>query len=112
MAVLSPAAIAMLIVLRVQVGAKDPDTEEVWIALDYAEKAFLLSEETRTRGLRELQRAGLVGIRRRQLVATDSFNFRRFRNVYQLHLAALAQPAMGAGSGQGPGRRARERRRR
>ncbi|WP_203819994.1 hypothetical protein [Paractinoplanes ferrugineus] len=28
MAVLSPAAIAMLIVLRVQVGAKDPDTEE------------------------------------------------------------------------------------
>jgi hypothetical protein len=94
MAVLSPAAIAMLIVLRVQVGAKDPDTEEVWIAPDYAEKAFLLSEETRTRGLRELQRAGLVGIRRRQLVATDSFDFRRFRNVYQLHLATLAQPAM------------------
>ena len=94
MAVLSPAAIAMLIVLRVHVGAKDPDTEEVWTAPDYAEKAFLLSEETRTRGLRELRRAGLIDIRRRQLVATDSFDFRRLRNVYQLRLSALNQPAM------------------
>jgi len=93
MAVLSPAALAMLIVLRVQVGAKDPDTEEVWISPEYADKAFLLAEETRTRGVRELQRAGLVTIRRRQLVATDSFDFRRFRNVYQLHLGALATPA-------------------
>lgn len=93
MAVLSPAALAMLIILRIQVGAKDPDTEEVWIAPDYAAKAFLLSEETRTRGLRELQHAGLISVRRRQLVATDSFDFRRFRNVYQLNLPTLAQPA-------------------
>jgi hypothetical protein len=92
MAVLSPAALAMLIVLRVQVGAKDPDTEEVWISPEYAAKAFLLSEETRTRGVRELQRAGLLTIRRRQM-ATDSFDFRRSRNVYQLHLATLANPA-------------------
>lgn len=93
MAVLSPAALAMLIILRVQVGAKDPDTEEVWIAPDYATKAFLLSEETRTRGVRELQAAGLVTIRRRKLVTTDSFDFRRFRNVYQLNLPKLEQPA-------------------
>ncbi|WP_433121950.1 hypothetical protein [Micromonospora sp. CA-246542] len=94
MAVLSPAALAMLIILRVQVGAKDPDTEEVWIAPDYATKTFLLSEETRTRGIRELQYAGLISVRRRQLVATDSFDFRRFRNVYQLNLSALDQPAV------------------
>ena len=92
-AVLNPAALAMLIVLRIQVGAKDPDTEEVWIGPDYAAKTFLLSEETRTRGVRELQDAGLVTIRRRQLVATDSFDFRRFRNVYRLNLPALARPA-------------------
>ena len=94
MAVLSPAALAMLIILRVQVGAKDPDTEEVWIAPDYATKAFLLSEETRTRGIRELQYSGLISVRRRQLVATDSFDFRRFRNVYQLNLPTLDQPAV------------------
>lgn len=94
MAVLSPAALAMLIVLRIQIGAKDPTTEEVWIAPDYATKAFLLSEETRTRGLRELERAGLVTIRRRKLVATDSFDFRRFRNVYRLHLGNLTEPAV------------------
>ncbi|RLK24684.1 hypothetical protein DER29_2609 [Micromonospora sp. M71_S20] len=76
---LSPAALVMLIILRVQAGAKDPDTEEVRIVPDYAGKAFLLSEETRTRGLRELQHAGLISVRRRQLVATDSFDFRRFR---------------------------------
>lgn len=93
MAVLSPAALAMLIVLRVQVGAKDPDTEEVWISPEYAAKAFLLAEETRTRGVRELQRAGLLTIRRRQLAIVDSFDFRRYRNTYQLHLAALATPA-------------------
>lgn len=93
MAVLSPAALAMLIVLRIQVGAKDPDTEEVWIAPDYADKTYLLAEETRTRGLRELARAGLITIQRRQLVTTDSFDFRRFRNVYQLNLAALGKPA-------------------
>jgi hypothetical protein len=92
MAVLSPAALAMLIVLRIQVGAKDSATE-VWIAPDYADKTYLLAEETRTRGLRELQAAGLITIRRRQLVTTDSFDFRRFRNVYQLNLAALGNPA-------------------
>ena len=94
MAVLSPAALAMLIVLRVQVGAKDPATEEVWISPEYAAKALLLSEETRTRGVRELQRAGLLTIRRRQLVTSDSFDFRRLRNVYQLHLGTLVNPAV------------------
>jgi hypothetical protein len=93
MAVLSPAALAMLIILRVQVGAKDPNTEEVWISPDYAAKAFLLSEETRTRGIRELQHADLITVRRRQLVAADSFDFRRFRNVYRLNLPTLATPA-------------------
>jgi hypothetical protein len=93
MAVLSPAALAMLIVLRIQVGAKDPNTEEVWIAPDYADKTYLLAEETRTRGLRELAGAGLITIRRRKLVTTDSFDFRRYRNVYKINLAALGNPA-------------------
>jgi len=94
MAVLNPAALAMLIILRVQVGAKDPDTEEVWIAPDYAAKAFLLSEETRTRGLRELEASNLITVRRRQLAASDSFDFRRFRNVYRLRLDTLNTPAV------------------
>jgi hypothetical protein len=37
---------------------------------------------------------GLISVRRRQLVATDSFDFRWFRNVYQLNLPVLAQPAV------------------
>lgn len=93
MAVLSPAALAMLIILRIQVGAKDPDKEEVWIAPDYAEKAFLLAEETRTRGIRELEGANLITVRRRRLVTTDNFDFRRFRNVYSLRFPMLAAPA-------------------
>lgn len=91
MAVLSPAALAMLIVLLVQAGTNP--AADIWIAPDYASATYMLAEETRTRGLRELASAGLVTIRRRQLVTTDTFDFRRFRNVYQLNLDALASLA-------------------
>jgi hypothetical protein len=47
----------------------------------------------RTRGLRELQAAGLITIRRRKLVTTDSFDFRRYRNVYKINLPTLSNPA-------------------
>ncbi|WP_166381355.1 hypothetical protein [Catellatospora methionotrophica] len=93
MAVLSASALAMLIILYTHTGTKDPEGEELWIAPDYATQTYVLAEETRTRGLRELQLAGIITVRRRELVANDSFDFRRFRNVYRLQPSALRLPA-------------------
>lgn len=93
-AVLSPAALSMLLVLRVHAGANP--SEDVWISPGYAKDTYLLSEETRTRGLRELAQVGLISITRRQLVSSDSFDFRRFRNLYQFKPERLEQRASGA----------------
>jgi hypothetical protein len=93
MAILSPAALAMFIILLVQLGADAPESKEVWLAPEYANATFMISEETRTRGIRELADAGLITIRRRHLVAVDTFDIRRFRNVYRINLTALSQPA-------------------
>jgi hypothetical protein len=93
MAVLNQASIAMLIVLFVQLGASDADDSELWIAPDYAAQTFMLSEETRTRGLRELANTGLITTRRRALVASDSFDIRRFRNVHRINLEAIKNDA-------------------
>jgi hypothetical protein len=92
MATLSTAALSMLLVLYVQRGASDND-EPVWIAPDYAHKTFLLSEDTRSRGLQELERAQLVKVHRRRLAMFDAFDVRRFRNVYTIDETRFEEPA-------------------
>jgi hypothetical protein len=98
MSVLSPPAVAMLLVLFVQVGraagSQADFTTPVWIAPSYAKDKFALSEETRGRGLRELQRAGLVTVQRRELDPSDFLSVRRYRNVYQLVPAKFDERAV------------------
>ncbi|TCC32043.1 hypothetical protein [Kribbella speibonae] len=86
MAVLSPAAIAMLIILYVQLGRSGTagTSGAVWISPSYAKESFKLSDETRARGLRELEVAGLVTVQRRELDASNVLAERRFRNVYRI----------------------------
>jgi hypothetical protein len=83
----------MLIILFIQLGASDPDTP-IWIAPDYAAETFQLSEETRSRGLQELEAADLVTVRRRALTTAETFTVRRFRNVYTINFDTFDQPAI------------------
>ena len=53
-------------------------------------KAFGLSEDTRTAGMRQLRDLQLVDVRRRS-VSHDAFDFRRMRNTYVLDKARFAK---------------------
>jgi hypothetical protein len=89
--VLSGAAVAMLLVLYVELGNKKPDSN-LWFSPSQADLRYGLSEDTRSKGLRELRAAGLVTARR-QPVAVDTFDFQRLRNVYRLETNRLEEPA-------------------
>src|SRR5262249_9202605 len=65
---------------------------DLWFSPRQADLRFGLSEDTRSKGLRELRAAGLITAYR-QPVATDTFDFRRLRNVYHLEPKRLQQPA-------------------
>jgi hypothetical protein len=94
--VLSGSAVAMLLVLLLEFGSRRPTTEspdevrEVWFSPAVAEQRYALSEDTRSAGLRELERYGLVTTRRRR-VSPDALDFRRLRNTYVLHPETLNQ---------------------
>ena len=88
---LSGAAIAMLLILLTQAW---PNTDrEIWFSPSFADERFRLSEDTRRRGLRELQGASLVRMRRRAL-ESNTLMSPRLRNVYQLQLERLARPSV------------------
>jgi hypothetical protein len=91
LAVLSGPAVAMYLVLLAE-QAGHPEGRELWFSPDAARLRYVLSEDTRSRGLDELRRAGLVAVRRRP-VATDIFDVQRFRNVYVLKPERLAESA-------------------
>lgn len=90
--VLSGAGLAMLLALYTELGRRDPLTTDLWFSPSQADMRFALSEDTRSKGLRELRSAGLVNASRRS-ISPDTFDFRRLRNVYQLNAARLDQPA-------------------
>ncbi|MFI0453701.1 hypothetical protein [Actinomadura sp. 6N118] len=90
--VLSGAALAMLLVLYAELGNQKPETTNLWFSPRQADLQYGLSEDTRTKGLRELRAAGLVTARR-QSIAPDTFDFQRLRNVYRLETHHLQQPA-------------------
>lgn len=81
-AVLSGAAVAMLLVLFTERGSK-PSTQDLWFSPKRAVELYGLSEDTRAKGLRELRAAGLVSARKRS-ASRDALDFRRLRNTYRI----------------------------
>lgn len=92
LATLSGAALAMLLVLFVELGQDDPTTKDLWFSPSRAEKLYGLSEDTRSKGLRELRAADLVTARRRS-ASRDALDFKRVRNTYRLRLNRLDELA-------------------
>jgi hypothetical protein len=91
MCTLSGAGTAMFLVLLAERVGKSDD-QELWFSPEVASLRYSLSHDTRSAGLQELRRAGLVSAKRRP-VASDVFDVQRFRNVYVLHMDVLQQPA-------------------
>lgn len=91
LAVLSPAAIAMYLVLLCEQG-RDQAERELWFSPERARERYTLSAETRSVGLNELRRAQLLTVRRRP-VGADMFELRRYRNVYMPRPARLREAA-------------------
>lgn len=94
-AALSGPAIAMWLTLLVELGKK-PDLTELWLSPSEAQRRLGLAEQTRSKGLRQLETLGLISVKRRP-ISRDAFDFRRMRNVYVLHqnrLADLAGPVV------------------
>jgi hypothetical protein len=90
--VLSGAAVAMLLVLYTELGSKNPEHTDLWFSPRQAELRYGLSEDTRSKGLRELRAAELITARR-QPIAPDNFDFQRLRNVYRLEPQRLQDTA-------------------
>ena len=85
------AAVAMyLAVLHGQGPAGDG--RQVWFSPGLARSQFDLSDDTRSKGLTELTRTGLISTSRRP-VGLGPFDDNRYRNVYTINSAALAQHA-------------------
>jgi hypothetical protein len=89
--ILSGAGVAMFLALMCERGA-DTSGKELWFSPSDAERRFALSEDTRSKGLRELASAELVVTRRRPVNPTD-FEVLRLRNVHKLNLERLDKKA-------------------
>ncbi|WP_435256175.1 hypothetical protein [Streptomyces althioticus] len=89
---LSGAGVAMFLVLLCERGPAS-DGEALWFSPKDAERRFALSEDTRSKGLRELADAGLVRTRRRPINPTD-FEVVHVRNVHYLDLEHLNETAV------------------
>lgn len=81
-AVLSGAAVAMFLVLYAERGNKSR-TQDLWFSPKRAVELYGLSEDTRSKGLRELRAAGLISARKRP-ASRDALEFRRLRNTYRI----------------------------
>lgn len=93
MSLLHGPAVAMLLVFYLESRpGHDGAKEWVWISPTSAQQRYALSEDTRTKGVRQLKAAGLVEVRRRA-VAPDSFDYTRVRNVYRLVTDRIHGPA-------------------
>lgn len=89
--VLDGAAIAMLLVILAEKPAAR-ENARVWFSPAEALKRYGLSPATRTKGLNQLSRAGIVTTEK--ISATrDPFDLRRTRNAYRLDAARLKDAA-------------------
>lgn len=84
-ATLSGAALAMLLVLFAELGQKDASKTDIWFSPSWAKATYGLSEDTRSKGLRELRGAEIITARKRS-ASRDALDFRRLRNTYRLDL--------------------------
>lgn len=89
---LSGTAVAMMLVLFAELGRKDATKSDLWFSPSRAAKIYGLSDDTRSKGLRELRAAGLVSARRKA-ASRDVLDFKRVRNTYRLELARFDERA-------------------
>jgi hypothetical protein len=87
LAVLSPAAVAMLLVM-IDESRYSGRTDRLWHSPSQAERRFGLSQDTRSAGLQDLAFYKIVTMRRSS-ISPGVFDFKRLRNVYDLHLEQL-----------------------
>jgi hypothetical protein len=85
--VLRAAAVAMLLVLLDDAKARK-DSDGIWHSPSRAADRFALSQDTRTDGLLELEAYNIVD-KRRTPISPGVFDYRRMRNVYDLHVEQL-----------------------
>jgi len=91
-AVLSGAGVAMFLVLLAENGGLGE--KALWFSPREADTRFALSEDTRSKGLRELAAAGLITTKRRPVNETDfTADALHMRNVHYLHLDRLNETA-------------------
>lgn len=91
-ATLSGAALAMLLVLFAELGQKDASKTDIWFSPSQAKKIYGLSEDTRSKGLRELRGAGIITARKRS-ASKDVLDFRRLRNMYRIEFDQFGEMA-------------------
>ncbi|MGW3669136.1 hypothetical protein [Streptomyces sp. NPDC005141] len=92
-AVLSGAAVAMFLALLCENGGISEEVP-LWFSPREAEGRFVLSEDTRSKGLRELGDAGLVATKRRPVNETDFQAAALYmRNVHFLRMERLSETA-------------------
>ncbi|MFG2441120.1 hypothetical protein [Streptomyces sp. NPDC048508] len=92
-AVLSGAGVAMFLALLCENGGLGENVP-LWFSPRDAENRFSLSEDTRSKGLRELGNAGLVTTRRRPVNETDfQAEALYMRNVHFLQMERLSETA-------------------
>lgn len=81
----TPGIAALLMLLAEQ---SRPTPVEVWLAPTTARNRYAFADDTRYKGLAELELAGIVHVKQ-EPVGRNSFDFRRRRNAYTLDLARL-----------------------
>ena len=92
LATLSGAGLAMLLVLLTNLAGRPAESTDLWLSPDRATELYGLSDDTCSKGLRELRAVELITARRRSASRT-AFDFRRLRNTYRLNLSRLADLA-------------------
>jgi hypothetical protein len=85
MASLSGAGIALLLVL----SERGADGKQAWVSPSRARVNYQVSEDTWTKGTKELHSAGLVHVGRKSVTAQEFGGWLRFRNTYRLDLSRL-----------------------
>jgi hypothetical protein len=85
---LSAPAVAMLLVMMDE-AAGSMSNERLWHSPSQAKSRFGLSPDVRSAGLRELTAAGILTMKKSS-ISPGVFDFRRLRNVYDLHLEQMS----------------------
>lgn len=91
LAILDAAALAMLLIVTAE-SQGDKGPRRVWFSPQEAAARYALSPTTRTKGLSQLTKTGIVTAEK-IAAGRDAFDLRRTRNAFRLRLDRLEQPA-------------------